>query len=249
MPPPLSPPPRHTRALNLAIIKSGHMRTHTPRQPPRSPTTLPSPQKRSDSSSHAWPRLPPPQMCRANMLHQYQYQPKRLCVRRNPRPSHRSDHPVATLRWGIYHTQRTWSASRPRVGVGTRPCSGQGHNLPLPHQHERELQHRHLLAPSCRPSRLSRTPRLNLGGTVMAATVAEQAAPVGPSLMNSVMTTTGAILLRGADGVGRSNRRKIRSLRASSVEAARSPATPETKLVGIERARESFLSHRFLSRW
>jgi hypothetical protein len=77
----------------------------------------------------------------------------------------------------------------------------------------------------------------------MAATVVGQPAPVGPSRTNSATTTTAAIRLRGADGVGRSSRRKIRSSRASSAEAARSHATLETKLVGIERARECFLSH------
>ncbi len=74
----------------------------------------------------------------------------------------------------------------------------------------------------------------------MAATVAGQPAQVGPSQTNSATTTTGAIRLRAADGVGRSRRRKIRSSRASSVEVARSPATLDTTLVGIERAREYF---------
>jgi hypothetical protein len=84
----------------------------------------------------------------------------------------------------------------------------------------------------------------------MAATVVGQPAPVGPSQTNSVTTTTtGAIRLRGADGVGRSRRRKIRSSRASSVEAARSHATLETKMVGIERARECFLSHCVVCGW
>ncbi len=83
----------------------------------------------------------------------------------------------------------------------------------------------------------------------MAATVAGLPAPVGPSRTNSETTTTGAIRLRGMDGVGRSSRRKIRSLRASSVGAARSLATLETKRVGIERAREYFLSHCVVSSW
>lgn len=77
----------------------------------------------------------------------------------------------------------------------------------------------------------------------MVATVVGQPVLVGSSRTNSAMTTTGATRLRGADDVGRSRRRKIRSSRASSVEAARSLATLETKMVGIERARECFLSH------
>ena len=130
MPPP--PPPPHTRPQNQAIIKSGHMGTHTPRQQPPSPTTLPSLRKRrrkSSSSSHTWPRLPLIPMRRTIMLHQYQLQPRRTCIPRNPRPTRQSGHPVANLRWATYHTQRTWSASRPRVSAGTRPCSGDGHNL------------------------------------------------------------------------------------------------------------------------
>lgn len=83
----------------------------------------------------------------------------------------------------------------------------------------------------------------------MAATVVGQPAPVGPSRMSSATTTTAAIRLRGADGVGRSSRRKIRSSRASSVEAARSHATLETKLVEIERAREYFLSPCVVCSW
>jgi hypothetical protein len=143
-PPPPPPPPRHTRLQNQAIIKSDHTRTHTPRQLPRSPTTLPSLRKRNSSSSHTWPRLPLVPIHRTIMLHQYQLQLRRMCIPRNPRPSRQSCHPVANLRWATYHTQRTWSASRLRVSVGTRPCSGDGHNLPLPHQHERERQHRRL---------------------------------------------------------------------------------------------------------
>lgn len=77
----------------------------------------------------------------------------------------------------------------------------------------------------------------------MAATVVGQLALVVPSRTTSATMTTGAIRLRGADVVGRSNRRKIRSSRASSVEAARSLVTQDTKLVEIERARECFLSH------
>jgi hypothetical protein len=82
----------------------------------------------------------------------------------------------------------------------------------------------------------------------MAATVAGHPALVGPSRTSST-TTTRAIRLRGADGVARSKRRKIRSSRASSVEAARSLATLETKMVGIERARECFLSRRVVRSW
>ena len=74
----------------------------------------------------------------------------------------------------------------------------------------------------------------------MAVTVVGQSALVGPSQTTSATTTTGANRLRGADVVGRSNRRKIRSLRASSAEAVRSLATLDTKIVGIKRARECF---------
>ena len=54
----LPPPPPHTRPQNQAIIKSGYMRTYTPRQLPRSPTSLPSLPKWSSSSGRTWPRLP-----------------------------------------------------------------------------------------------------------------------------------------------------------------------------------------------
>lgn len=143
-PPPPAPPPRHTRTQNPAIIKLDHMGTHTPRQLPPSPTTPPNLRKGSGSSGHTWPRLRLIPMRKTIVLRQCQLQPRHTCIRRNPRPSRQSCHPVANLRWATYHIQRTWSASRPRVSAGTRPCSGDGRNLPLPHQHERERQHRHL---------------------------------------------------------------------------------------------------------
>jgi hypothetical protein len=79
-------------------------------------------------------------------------------------------------------------------------------------------------------------------GNVMAGTVAVVvAAAAAPSRRNSTTRTMTAIRLRGADGVGKRNPRKIRSLRVSSVGAARLLATLEVKQVEIELAREWFL--------
>lgn len=77
----------------------------------------------------------------------------------------------------------------------------------------------------------------------MAGTVAVVAAVAAAALIPRISTRTRtAIRLRGGDGVGKRNPRKIRSLRVSSAGAARLLATLEVKRVEIELAREWFLS-------